>query len=74
MNFNKDFARELCRDLGIEWDTSLPSPAIQGTLISADDIKDLFPSITPTHFSMDLTITTGMHDYNDYNDVDPKCA
>ena len=74
MTINNDLARELCRELGIEWNENATAPTLRGAPVSEGYIASLFLSSTPLHESVGVTFTLGSSNYSNYNIVDPKCA
>ena len=74
MTINNDFARELCMELGIEWDESATAPTLRGDPVLEGDIAGFFLSSAHLYKSVGVTFTLGSSNYNNYNNVDTKCA
>lgn len=72
MTYNKDLARELCKELGIEWNEESTVPTLSGKPISEGDVDTLFHS--PACCSVGTTFTLGISFYSTYGSVDLKCA
>lgn len=42
MNLDRNFAKDLCEKLGIEWDSSARVPTLRGVPFTENDIRTLF--------------------------------
>lgn len=73
MNIDRNLARELCRELGIEWDQNLSVPTLQGIPVTHDSLEDLFPASIALSFSSHFS-SLHISNFSNYSDVDLKCA
>lgn len=73
MNIDRNLARELCKELGIEWNENSSVPTLRGVPITQDSLEDLFSVSMPLSFSTDFSSLPVLKFCN-YGNVDLKCA
>lgn len=73
MKFDREFARELCEQLGIEWDDQASVPTLQGVPLDQDDLFGL--STCPVSVPYWANVRVDRHDVPyDGNAVARLCA
>lgn len=49
MEYSKDIAREICKELGIQWDEKALAPSLNEMPMKEEDILDLFETTDNVH-------------------------
>ena len=73
MNIDRNLARELCKELGIEWDANSSVPTLRGIPVTQNSLESLFSTSMPLSFSTDFSSLCVLNFCN-YGNVDLKCA
>lgn len=75
MKFDRDFARELCAQLGIEWDGQSSVPTLRGAALDKDGFSALFTPAVPFSYGANVLARAHNDGYHyQCSGEDLKCA